>query len=227
MTYQDHPIAAIFPLLDAESLSQLTSDIRTNGLKQDIVLYEGKILDGRNRYRACIAASVQPTCTVYGGDDPVGHVLSLNLHRRHLTASQRAVVAQDALPHFEEEARKRMTSGVNQHSPVAIVPQGSDGKSRDKAAALVDVSPRYVSDAKRVAEKSPETLERVRSGEITLPQAVKEIQQPQPIKDIVCSEAKELWRIAKNRLDNIRDNDPLRNEVFAEVAAYAAKKLKK
>jgi hypothetical protein len=50
------------------------------------------IYDGRNRYRACAAAGVEPTLTTYTGADPLGHVLSLNFHRRHLTVSQKSLV---------------------------------------------------------------------------------------------------------------------------------------
>jgi len=66
-----HPLADIFPLLDGQDFAELVADIREHGLHEAIVLYEDKILDGRNRYRACLEARVEPTFTVYGGDDPI------------------------------------------------------------------------------------------------------------------------------------------------------------
>lgn len=188
VSYEDHPIAAIFPLLPEAELSELAEDIKKNGLKTDIVIYEGKILDGRNRYRACAIAKVQPFTTQYAGDDPVGLVLSLNLHRRHLTAGQKAAVGTEALPHLEAEAKKRMvtSTGGDDPRPVEKIPQPDSGKSRDKAAELVGVNPRYISDAKKIKEEHPEHFEKLKSGEMSIP-AIKKViaanDAPYPVEE--------------------------------------------
>ncbi len=58
--HEFHPFAAIWPLMDGEDFEKFAADIKSNGLHLPIVLYQGKILDGRNRYRACIAADFEP-----------------------------------------------------------------------------------------------------------------------------------------------------------------------
>src|ERR1700677_873101 len=53
MVLEFHPLAHIFPMLDDDELKTLAEDIKDKGLTEPITLYEGKVLDGRNRYRAC------------------------------------------------------------------------------------------------------------------------------------------------------------------------------
>jgi hypothetical protein len=88
-----HPYCTLFPACTEEELQTLTDDIRQNGLLDPVVLLDGKILDGRNRDTACAMLGIDPETIEYAGDDPLGFVLSKNLHRRHLNESQRAMVA--------------------------------------------------------------------------------------------------------------------------------------
>ena len=83
---QFHELSSIFPLLEGDEFEQLKADIARNGLRDPITLYRGKILDGRNRYRACRDLGIKPRFQECDGDDsPLDLILSRNLHRRHLT----------------------------------------------------------------------------------------------------------------------------------------------
>ena len=88
-----HEIANIFPMMTGEDYRALHEDIKDNGLIHSIILYENKILDGRNRYAACLEVAIEPEYTNYTGDDPLGYVISSNLKRRHLNESQRGMIA--------------------------------------------------------------------------------------------------------------------------------------
>jgi hypothetical protein len=71
-----HPLADIFPLMEGEEFDALVQDIKDNGLKEAIWLYEDKILDGRNRYNAVVKAGLQyrlkeEDFRTYTGSDPL------------------------------------------------------------------------------------------------------------------------------------------------------------
>src|SRR4051812_10366915 len=88
-----HPYANVFPLLQGAEFDAFADDIAKHGLREPIVLYEKKMLDGRNRHRACLVRKVEPRFVEFTGDDPLAFVISANLQRRHLDTSQRAMVA--------------------------------------------------------------------------------------------------------------------------------------
>jgi ParB-like chromosome segregation protein Spo0J len=88
-----HPFANIFPLLEGAEFDALVADIKANGLYDPVVMYDGKVLDGRNRWRACQVLEISPNTVPYEGADPLAFVIAKNLKRRHLDESQRAMVA--------------------------------------------------------------------------------------------------------------------------------------
>ncbi|MGB8127184.1 MAG: ParB N-terminal domain-containing protein [Pseudolabrys sp.] len=81
-----HPLADLFPLMECEEFGRLVESIRASGLRECIILHHGQILDGRNRFRACLEAGVEPQFDrLPNGDDPLRFVIDKNLRRRHLT----------------------------------------------------------------------------------------------------------------------------------------------
>jgi len=176
-----HPLANVFPMMSEEEYAELKADIKQNGLRTPIYLYQGSILDGRNRFKACQELNIVPDFQEYSGDSPLSFVISLNLHRRHLSAGQRAAVALDILPFIEEEAKQRM---VDAHTVgVENLPQLGD-KSRDIAGKQVGVSGRSVAEVKRIKEEHPEKFEQIKQGDKSINEVVKEIKQEKRAVDI-------------------------------------------
>jgi hypothetical protein len=89
-----HPFANVFQLMEGAEFDELCNDIKANGLIDPITIYENMILDGRNRYRACLKIGVEPKSQPLPDRlDPFGFIVSKNRHRRHLTLSQKAMAA--------------------------------------------------------------------------------------------------------------------------------------
>ena len=141
-----HEVAGLFPLLRGAAFEDLVADIKRNGLREAILVdADGQIVDGRNRYRACLEAGVEPRFVSWQGEGSLTELaLSLNLRRRHLDESQRALVAARLAKLMEKEAVKRKSRLVGDLQPAPRA------KSSAETAAVVNVSPRLVSSAIKV-----------------------------------------------------------------------------
>jgi len=179
--YEAHPAAEIFPMLGAEELRELADDICMFGLREPIVLLNGQVLDGRNRLAACELGCVEPEFVEWeGSGDPVDWVLSVNLRRRHLDTSQRAMVAARTLEYFRARAKERQrANGGDRKSVQANLPEPirAPAQARDEAARSVNVSPRTVEHAAKVIEAGvPELVKAVEKGEVAVSTAAEATQ---------------------------------------------------
>lgn len=172
-----HPLANLFPMMGAAEHAELVEDVRQRGIRSKIVLHEGQILDGRNRYLAGVAAGIL-TPGVFempGGGEylpqfrafveehdgaPLAFVLSTNLHRRHLSESQRAMVAAK-LEGYRHGGARGDEQDANLHLEPVV--------TRAEAAEMAKVSPRSVASAKVVIEQgAPELAQKVEAGEVAV-----------------------------------------------------------
>ena len=231
-----HPVANLFPLIDGPEFDALVSDIAANGLHEPIWLHstDNTIIDGRNRYRACLAAGVTPTFRRWDGNGGLTQfVLSLNLHRRHLTSSQRAAVAVEVLPWLEEEARTRQIAALKQNANAPLVKELTNdddtnaGRAAAQAAELLGTNRQYVSDMKKLNAEAPALFAAVRAGEMSVPEAVR---QARP--HVAFNSGNNEWytprdyiTAARNVMGSI-DLDPassvIANEVVRAAAFYTA-----
>jgi ParB-like chromosome segregation protein Spo0J len=182
-----HPLADIFPLLEGDEFASLVEDIREHGLLTQIVLYEGAILDGRNRYRACVEAGVEPQFETYDGENPLAYVVSFNLKRRHLDESQRAMVA----------ARiANLPLGANQHRSGQL----ADAPTQEQAASMLNVGERSVRRAREVLDEgAPELVEAVDRGAVSVSAAADVARLPEPEqRDIVAAGPKAIVDTARD-----------------------------
>lgn len=161
-TFQAHPLASAFPKLGKRDLDGLSQSIKLNGLEVPIVLYEGQILDGRNRYDACRSAGVEPRFTTYAGPHPREHVLSLNLDRRHLQEGQKAIVAARMVL-WKHGGQNRSKSPADD-----LLIASQHLLTRDEAAKRFDVSPTSIDRARDLLRAATATTGLIRAVETGL-----------------------------------------------------------
>ena len=150
------------------------ADIKEHGLREPIWLYEGKILDGRNRYQACQSAGVEPVFADYSGEDALAFAVSLNLHRRHLDESQRSICA--------AKAAKYKVGNPNW----ANLPNSDKGLTIRQAAEKFNVSERLVKTGKQVLNNGiPELTAKVESGQVRVSTAADIATLPVNEQDII------------------------------------------
>jgi ParB-like chromosome segregation protein Spo0J len=197
MEYEYHEVANIFPMMGEPEFSELKADIAKNGLKLPIWLHEGKIVDGRNRYKACleVGGNVERFQEWDKKGSLVEFAASLNLQRRNLSQSQKAMAAQACLPLLEAEAKARQklageSTHSNQHKNVQLVPllaQAAEATSSEEspvknnlrasqeAGKIMGVGKTLVVKAKAIAKASPEMAEAIKNGDITVSTAEKQL----------------------------------------------------
>jgi len=175
-----------------DELQELAADIKERGLLNPIVLIKNQVLDGRNRLAACELAWVEPRFVQWDGKgSPTEWVISQNLFRRHLTSSQRAVVAYHTLPLLEKEAKQRQRQspgrgkGAGNKAGQKLPTFSANGKASVIAARLARTNENYVKAVKAISSTAPELVECIFAGQLKVPDAVLVAKCPKAIRKIV------------------------------------------
>jgi hypothetical protein len=170
-----HEYAKLFPSMDTEDYDAVKNSITSIGMKDAIILHEGKVVDGAHRLRIALDLHLPevPVRDWDGQESLIEFLLARNLARRQLTPSQKAALAVQIEPLLAQEAKKRQqqhggTAPGRNKNTCGTNATSDAGRARDQAAALTNASPRYVSDAKQIMEQSPEAFEEIKAGKQTI-----------------------------------------------------------
>jgi N6-adenosine-specific RNA methylase IME4 len=178
-----HPLALMFPSLDGDAINALADDIKANGLQNAVIIHEGRILDGLQRYEACRRIGIRPmiqefmtmgAAIVKAG--PLAYVISQNLHRRHLTTQQRADIAAK-LTNLRDGSNRHEKKVALSNDRATTEPEIEKPVTVKQAAEMLEVSEASVNRARKRAGKTKpkfamaqrqRTAPRAPSGEFTL-----------------------------------------------------------
>jgi hypothetical protein len=110
-----HPLANMFPLMRGKDFDILVADVKAyGGLREKIMLYQGKILDGRNRYRACLQARIEPQFEQFEGTEAEAraHLNRANLFRLHLKPKEKRVRMDTAIKAAPEKSDRQIAEEI-------------------------------------------------------------------------------------------------------------------
>jgi hypothetical protein len=242
-----HPAALLFPPMQGTDFGMLVEDIDANGLREPIVVYQGLVLDGRNRQRACEVAGVPPRYVEWDGvGSPLAFVVSRNLHRRHLNESQRAVIGAQVKAMFEEESQARDEFNRFAKRPQAGTEEGGDDEKprefpvganlhprlNEQAATMLNVSARSVATAAKVLEAGDEqVVEAIMSGSVSVSDAaaVAELpkeEQRQALEAVRSGRARTLRQAAELEPDDEPPAPAARDERDDREPPFSRKRLR-
>jgi len=209
-----HPAAEIFPVMDEAAFAALVADIASHGQREPILILDGQVIDGRHRLRVCEQLGITPLVREVTADegDPLDLVISLNLHRRHLNESQRAMVAArlETLSHGQRADTLR---DANLHVC-----------SRSSAAQALSVSGRSVAHAAKVQTHGvQELVQAVDHGEISVSAAAQLSRLPEATQREVLTktpdEIRAIAREVKARIDQAGVCGKSAVKIFDRIAA--------
>lgn len=181
--YPVDDISAGSPDMSEAEMDALKQSIASIGQQVPILVWRGRVVDGRKRLAACEALKIKPRVTVLAdSESPSDHAMALNLLRTHYTPSQRAAFAERMAGHLKRGGRPKTESpnlGIRELS------------MRETARAF-DVQPSQIDRARRVRRVgAPEVIGAVESGRLTLHAAeqiatkVPHADQPRVVEEVV------------------------------------------
>jgi len=183
----EHAIASLFPAMSPDEFAALKSDIQANGLREPVVLFDGRLLDGRHRYRACMELGIPCSTKTVSDSSAAMIALSLNLYRRHLSSSQKAAILVEAREILNEETKAaearhaansgRPKKGTEKPTQLSGEVSKHEGEAAERAAKSAGTNRQYVNDAQALIDESPELHAEVKSGKKTVPQAKNELRK--------------------------------------------------
>ncbi len=135
-----HPAASIFPLMSPQEFEKLKDSIAENGLREYLTLYQGELLDGRNRLRACNELGIEPSCEELLDEiDPWAYALDKKLRHTQLNVPQRSMSA----ARLPEAPEGRPSKNVEKFP----------GYTLDDASRLFGVSTKSIQQARRILKE--------------------------------------------------------------------------
>ncbi len=216
-------------MMSDEEVQSLADDIAAHGLREPVVMFAGKVLDGRNRLVACKIAQVAPQFTEFSGSDSeaLSFVWSKNRARRHLDSSQAAVAeakratlsdeyaaAIAAIRAGQSKAGRPKKGSEKSNQKIGSISQDRTKLTDQKRAVASGTNRTYIKAAEKIVKTRPDLAEKIERGKLTIPQATAEIKRQEKSEQLAekaaaakqLSDEQPLWTlICRDVMDGLTD----------------------
>jgi len=184
-TLQQHPYGKVWSPYDLTGFQEIAENIRQRGLDQEIVLYQGKVLEGWHRYLACLLNGIAPRFVEFKGADlEAAERVHASELRRHSTPDQRIAALnllcqscpelQQKINRLAEEGKKRKESGE------ALSTDAQRVDVLQEKADMAKVSRSTAVKSERLQKLNPKALHDVAAGKTTTNVELKKIKNSVP-----------------------------------------------
>lgn len=169
----DPEFQTAIPPLSAEEYAALAESIEREGCRDPLVVWNGILIDGHNRYKICTEKNIAFNIierNFESREEAKIWILRNQLARRNITPFTRTQIALQLAPYFEEKAKANLSAGREGIAGDAV-------NTRAEIAKIADVSEQTVQRTKTLLKKAPEKiLEDLRSGAVSVNEAYGKVQ---------------------------------------------------
>jgi N6-adenosine-specific RNA methylase IME4 len=171
----------LIPALTPEEFKQLEQNCLDEGIREKIIVWDGFIIDGHNRYEIATkwGLDYQTESKRFKDESEVREWMILNqFGRRNLSNYQRSVLALELESVFSERAREKQIEG-GKNKVVQISEQAPmERKAITQISKVANVSHDTIAKVKKIeAVATSEVKAQLSTGEISINQAYQEIKK--------------------------------------------------
>lgn len=186
----DKEFETLIPQLTLEEYQQLEKNLVRDGCREPLVVWNGTIIDGHNRYKICRKREIEFQVKEMEFDDrqaAIEWIILNQFGRRNLPAFQRGALALRLKPIIQEKAKERQRTSTGGAMPQLVQKSApaEKSKTRDELAKLAGVSHDTIEKVETIQkEGTPEQIERAKKGGKgnTVNAIYREIKKPNPNK---------------------------------------------
>ena len=193
--YEFHEVANQFPLMTENEFQELVKDIKENGQSEPIKIYQNKIIDGRNRYKACLELDIEPKTQEWDGEGSlIAKVVSLNLKRHQYTDKELIKVGLSLKPLYEEEAKERQATSTGGINPQLVCErtEADKGRTNDILGEMLGVSGDKIKRGSKIYnDGTPELIDTFENTDISIRAAYEVARLPKESQPAAVEEIKQ------------------------------------